>query len=143
MKTCLFLCTGNYYRSRFAEEYFNHLTTAAGNEWQAISRGLARDMNKTRNPGPISKHTLSALELRGAKAKNAHCFPKSVGVDDFKKADRVIAICKREHQPMIEQRFSEFSTAVEYWDIEDIAFTNPEEAIPAIEAKVNEMTGKN
>ena len=23
-KTVLFLCTGNYYRSRFAEELFNH-----------------------------------------------------------------------------------------------------------------------
>jgi hypothetical protein len=24
MKSVLFLCTGNYYRSRFAEELFNH-----------------------------------------------------------------------------------------------------------------------
>jgi len=29
MKTVLFLCTGNFYRSRFAEEVFNHLSPRA------------------------------------------------------------------------------------------------------------------
>ena len=53
-QTVLFLCTGNFYRSRFAEIYFIWL---AGREkicWQADSRGLALDPN---NIGPISIHT--------------------------------------------------------------------------------------
>ncbi|MGM4967020.1 hypothetical protein AB7714_26215 [Tardiphaga sp. 1201_B9_N1_1] len=29
-RTVLFLCTGNYYRSRYAEELFNHLARRAG-----------------------------------------------------------------------------------------------------------------
>jgi len=37
----LFLCTGNYYRSRYAEELFNHLARAEGLSWRAISRGAA------------------------------------------------------------------------------------------------------
>jgi protein-tyrosine phosphatase len=41
VKTILFLCTGNYYRSRFAEELFNHHAERAGLYWVAQSRGLA------------------------------------------------------------------------------------------------------
>jgi protein-tyrosine-phosphatase len=33
----LFLCTGNYYRSRYAEELFNHLARAEGLGWRAFS----------------------------------------------------------------------------------------------------------
>ena len=41
VKTVLFLCTGNYYRSRFAEELFNHEAGRAGLYWTAQSRGFA------------------------------------------------------------------------------------------------------
>ena len=41
VKTVLFLCTGNYYRSRFAEELFNHQAERADLDWIAQSRGLA------------------------------------------------------------------------------------------------------
>ena len=40
-KTILFLCTGNYYRSRFAEVLFNSLADRMGMPWRASSRGLA------------------------------------------------------------------------------------------------------
>ena len=41
MKTVLFLCTGNYYRSRFAEILFNWHATQQELNWRADSRGLA------------------------------------------------------------------------------------------------------
>jgi protein-tyrosine-phosphatase len=34
-KTVLFLCTGNYYRSRFAEVLFNSVAGKMGLLWQA------------------------------------------------------------------------------------------------------------
>ena len=37
MPVVLFLCSGNYYRSRFAEHLFNHLA-AADRGWQAQSQ---------------------------------------------------------------------------------------------------------
>ena len=41
MKKILFLCTGNYYRSRYAEEIFNHMARNKGLPWRAFSRGAA------------------------------------------------------------------------------------------------------
>ena len=43
----LFLCTGNYYRSRFAEALFNSLAKRAELNWTADSRGLATDRAST------------------------------------------------------------------------------------------------
>ena len=40
-ETVLFLCTGNYYRSRFAEMLFNHLAVESQLNWKADSRGIA------------------------------------------------------------------------------------------------------
>ena len=40
MREILFLCTGNYYRSRFAEVLFNHLARESGVKAHAASRGL-------------------------------------------------------------------------------------------------------
>ena len=40
-KTVLFLCTGNYYRSRYAEALFNSVAGKMSLPWRASSRGLA------------------------------------------------------------------------------------------------------
>jgi protein-tyrosine phosphatase len=65
VKTVLFLCTGNYYRSRFAEELFNHEAERASLPWIAQSRGLALERGAN-NVGPIAPgvlHTLKELVL--------------------------------------------------------------------------------
>lgn len=54
MKSVLFLCTGNYYRSRFAEEFFNHWAEQYVLNWLARSRALAIERGKV-NVGPISR----------------------------------------------------------------------------------------
>jgi protein-tyrosine phosphatase len=41
VSTVLFLCTGNYYHSRFAEILFNSVASRMGLPWRASSRGLA------------------------------------------------------------------------------------------------------
>lgn len=58
MKSVLFLCTGNYYRSRFAEIYFNWHAPQQGLLWKAVSRGLGLDPC---NLGPLSLHTVLRL----------------------------------------------------------------------------------
>src|SRR6266446_6429247 len=64
MRTVLFLCTGNYYRSRFAEELFNHYAPRAGLSWVARSRALAIERG-VNNAGSLSPFALRALEKRG------------------------------------------------------------------------------
>ena len=53
VRSVLFLCTGNYYRSRFAEIVFNSVAERMGLPWRASSRGLAlgRGVN---NVGPMA-----------------------------------------------------------------------------------------
>ncbi|HWG47254.1 MAG TPA: hypothetical protein VN688_31115 [Gemmataceae bacterium] len=41
-KTVLFLCTGNYYRSRFVEVLFNSVADRMGLSWRASSNTHAR-----------------------------------------------------------------------------------------------------
>ena len=63
VKTVLFLCTGNYYRSRFAEELFNHQAERADLDWIAQSRGLALERGAY-NVGPISPVRLACPQSR-------------------------------------------------------------------------------
>jgi len=62
MKKILFLCTGNYYRSRFAEILFNWHAEQRGLSWKAESRGLALCLF---NFGPMSGFTEARLQNRG------------------------------------------------------------------------------
>ena len=65
--TVLFLCSGNYYRSRFAELVFNHLAKCAGLDWRATSRALVLELGAC-NVGPISDHTRAAVAALGNSA---------------------------------------------------------------------------
>jgi len=51
----LFLCTGNYYRSRYAEEIFNHQAGLEGLGWHASSRAVAEKLFPE-NVGPVQSH---------------------------------------------------------------------------------------
>jgi len=81
MKTILFLCTGNYYRSRFAEELFNHHAQRIGLNWVAQSRGLALERG-AHNVGPISPFALHALKELAITARGAHRFPQQCAAGD-------------------------------------------------------------
>lgn len=105
MKRILFLCTGNYYRSRFCEEYFNHGAGLRGLAWRADSRGLAPDVTVFRNPGPLSPKTLEALRDRGVALDGNLRYPLAAHSADLAQADRTIALSRREHEPMVECSF--------------------------------------
>ena len=132
-QSVLFLCTGNYYRSRFAEILFNWHAAQRGIAWQADSRGLAIDAC---NLGPISQHTIAHLKSRGIASDTCTRPPVSLTESDLVNADRVIAVKEREHRPLMERKFPAWQDRVEYWHVDDIDCATPDVAIPHLEREV-------
>jgi protein-tyrosine phosphatase len=133
MHRVLFLCSGNYYRSRFAEILFNWHARERGLKWAADSRGLALDRM---NNGPISRYTKSCLAARGILSDTCDRLPLDATEADFAAAQRVIAVKEAEHRQLVESRFAKWRDRVEYWHIHDLDCASPEEAIPLLEREV-------
>jgi protein-tyrosine phosphatase len=133
----LFLCTGNYYRSRFAEELFNHLAPQAGLDWVATSRGLNPDPGC--NIGPISAHTRNAMSVRGLRPAEPIRFPMALSEEDLTAADMVIALKEAEHRRMLTRQFPGWPDRVRYWHVHDLDLATGEEATAEIEGLVVEL----
>jgi protein-tyrosine phosphatase len=133
MPHLLFLCTGNYYRSRFAEILFNHHAQARGLDWQALSRGLALDLN---NLGPMSIHTLARLEAMGLPHAEYLRLPADAARNDFDAADHIVAVKEAEHRPLMQRRFPDLVDRVEYWGVHDLDCSGPAEALDHLEQEV-------
>ena len=72
-KTVLFLCTGNYYRSRFAEVLFNSVAVKMGLPWRASSRGLALERG-VNHVGPMAVSAIWALEALAEEPPNDYAW---------------------------------------------------------------------
>ena len=138
MKKILFLCTGNYYRSRYAEEIFNHLARREGLPWRPFSRGAA-EKGSPDNIGPMSRFALEALEAQAFVPDGKMRAPTPCVPADFHDAHLVIALKEAEHRPLIEQRFPAVAGSVTYWHVDDIEFAPPSIALPMIDAHVREL----
>jgi len=136
VRTVLFICTGNYYRSRFAELLFNAIAQECGLSWRAISRGTDVYGAGRWNVGPISVHAREALEARGVSLDPDLRLPLPLTTDDLVDADLLVAVCEAEHRPHLERDFSQMAAQVEYWGVEDLGVTPAEDALAAIERHV-------
>lgn len=134
-KKILFLCTGNYYRSRFAEELFNIKASELGIPYVADSAALALERG-TSNKGPISWHAIDGLEARGFRAKGTMRYPKAVSVADLESASMIVAMCRGEHHPIILERHPEWTGRITYWNIKDVDEVEPGVALANIERLV-------
>lgn len=133
----LFLCTGNYYRSRFAEMLFNALAAEVGLNWEADSRGLATEY--AANSGPISAYAIRGLAVRGIEVGEAVRSPIQVQTKDLDEADLVIALKEAEHQPYLEAQFPDWTDRVEYWHVHDLNQAPAAEALTEIERQVRAL----
>lgn len=137
----LFLCTGNYYRSRFAEELFNHLAERENLPWRAFSRAAA-DRGVLENTGPISRFALEGLQALGIFPRCAERFPQPCSLADFSQADVVIGLKEAEHRSMIECRFPAMADRVLYWQVDDIDVAQPRDALPHLTQLVTNLIAK-
>lgn len=138
MNSLLFLCTGNYYRSRFAELLFNALADEAGLHWQAFSRGLALEQG-FRNIGPISRTAVEALRALGIDVDAAARYPLQVQEHDLQQAALIIALQEAEHRPYVRDRYPAWVEKVEYWHVQDMAPTPAYNPLQEIAADVRRL----
>ena len=133
MKTLLFLCTGNYYRSRFAEILFNWHAQQDNLPWRSESRGLALD---PMNLGHMSHYTVKRLERMQICVDEYRRDPRDLSISDLSTAQHVIAVKGAEHRPLNKKRFPEWLDKIEFWEVHDIDCADPEEALPHLEREV-------
>jgi protein-tyrosine phosphatase len=135
-KTVLFLCTGNYYRSRFAECLFNSVAGKMGLAWTATSRGLALERG-VGNIGPMARSAVQALEASGIRGPELTRSPIQAIADDFESAQWIVALQEAEHRPLLQERFPVWTDRVEYWHVADAS-----QALSQIEREVMDLIAR-
>lgn len=139
MKHVLFICTGNYYRSRFAEAVFNHLAEQDNLNWRAFSRGLAIHLAPDDR---LANQTRAALCSRGIPLHHTAHDKASITESDLRRASLCIALKETEHRPYLCALSPEWEDQIVYWHIHDVEITPADEALPEIEAKVTALVNQ-
>src|SRR5678816_1322780 len=137
MRKVLFLCSGNYYRSRFAEHLFNHLAVKRRLDWRADSCALSTEIGAWKT-GPISEHAVKGLNARGVSVEHPHREPLYCCEQDLLEADQVIALKEAEHRPLVEKKFHGLRDKVKYWHVHDIDKAHPHDALRELEDLVRD-----
>ncbi|MEM6632700.1 MAG: low molecular weight phosphatase family protein [Bacteroidota bacterium] len=135
----LFVCTGNYYRSRTAEELFNYWAGQKSMDWIADSRGLREDMSQSPNVGPISRFAVDFLTQKEIPILGLDRMPRSLIEEDFALFDRILCMDEQEHRPMMQARFSAYENVVEYWEVRDVQFESSRVALPLLFQNVEQL----
>jgi len=138
MNRILFLCTGNYYRSRFAEILFNYLAREAGLDWHADSCGLNVKPVGVVNSGPISIFATAALDRRGIPMPDMRV-PRQVCEADLRDAKMIVALKEAEHRKLMESLHPEWAARTTYWHIHDLDMAHPGEALAELECLIKEL----
>ncbi len=136
MNRILFLCSGNYYRSRFAEEVFNFKSRAVSSNWSADSRGLRLNTN---NVGSISAVALRRMVMLRVQHIKGHRSPAIVRETDFENSAIVIAMSREEHHPLMRKLFPVYAEHIRYWDVEDTGEMPPDVALQRIEILIGQL----
>ncbi len=139
MNTVLFLCTGNYYRSRFAEIFFNWHADRQALNWHADSRGLALD---PLNPGMMSRASVQRLAQQNISVEDYQRPPRDLTLADLQTVQHVVAVKETEHRPLIATRFPLWLERVEFWEVHDLDCAGPEVALPHLEREVFSLVNR-
>jgi protein-tyrosine phosphatase len=130
----LFICTGNVYRSRFAQAIFNHYAEQREIPWTAFSRGLAVHLAGE----DLSPFTAGALASRRIELRHTG-IRTQLSEADLSIASHRIALHRSEHFPMMTMQFPAWTERIEYWEVPDIPFRSASDALPEIECRVIEL----
>jgi len=151
VRRVLFVCTGNFFRSAFAERYFNHLAAEnrelpegdprrKGVVWVAESRGLdPAQLSPGQRAARMSRFALARLRQLGipvptdpATRLPAHT-PRPLALPDLERCQRIVAMHDASHRPMLRRFLAQrkdqvrdpeaLLARVTYWNIDDVTAT--------------------
>jgi protein-tyrosine phosphatase len=139
-KTAIFVCTANYYRSRFSEYLFNALAQQKGLRWRATSRGLKTWLVR-QDEGSISEFTAYRLTAMGVPFDSER-FPIQLSKTDLENADLVVAVKEAEHRAMMQEQFPEWADRIEYWQVDDLDCATADEALPVLQSCIEALVDR-
>jgi protein-tyrosine phosphatase len=131
----LFICTGNYYRSRYAEIYFNARVPAESG-YYATSYGFRPSPHNT---GAIAPCVLDRLRRQQIVAADQLRAPRQLDAAELTETDLVIVLDETEHRPYVEQDLPTWRTHVTYWHVPDANDMPVEHALQLIELEVDAL----
>jgi protein-tyrosine phosphatase len=135
--TVLFICTGNFYRSRFCEHLFNAMAEQRQLPWRAVSRGLRAWLAD--GYGPISDFAVERLMELGIGLSGDVRYPIQLTEADLQAAHLAVALKETEHRWMMVEQFPDWSDRIEYWHVDDIDCATADEALPLCETHVEAL----
>lgn len=134
----VFICTGNYYRSRYAELYFN-ARVAARSGWHAESRGFRLS---PKNAGPIAACALDRLRARRIAEGEQLRAPLQLQPGELTDADSIVVLDEIEHRQFAEQVLPARQAQITYWHVPDVGLMPAEQALDLIECEVDDLLEK-
>ena len=134
-KRVLFICTGNFFRSRYAEAHFNCMCDWNKCSHYAVSAGVTIDPQI----GPISTYSLYRMVERGIDAKFASPHAKRLYKGDIEEADIALCMYEKEHKPMMKLFFEDIENKIVYFNIPDINENSPNKSLDMVETEVNNL----
>ncbi len=132
LQRVLFVCSGNFYRSRFAEAVFNHEARLSGLGWTAFSRGIRPHLTE----GNLSPQAEAALVALGITIEDTPGPPTRLEAEDLMAASLVIGVHRAEHETPLVEKFGAWVGRVQYWDVPDVHELPASEALPRLGGKV-------
>lgn len=134
-QTFLFLCTGNFYRSRHAEAWFNYKACEHGLHWWAESRGFRPHLSSE----DLSHWAADRLDRSGIARSLTPTKPAKFTTEYLANSTFVIAMREAEHASMRRRDFPKWTNRIRYWDISETDKIAPETELPKIGSEVDNL----